>query len=133
MTNVSYIYDDVKVVKIVDGDSVHLRLRKRYEFEVDFGFKIKDLIVHEKETTRLFRLAGIDTPELRGEKREEALKSKAELARLLSLGKLTVETHKAGKYGRYLVTIHVEADGYEEPLNVNDYLVKQGFAEPYRK
>lgn len=133
MTGTPYVYDDVEVVKVVDGDSVHLRLRKRYEFNVDFGFKIKDLIVHEKETTRLFRLSGIDTPELRGDEREDGLKAKAELARLLSLGSLTVETHKTGKYGRYLATIHVAADGYDVPLNINEQLVKTGFAEPYGK
>ncbi|NQX76923.1 MAG: thermonuclease family protein [Gilvibacter sp.] len=73
------------------------------------------------------RLYGIDTPELRGAEREDGLRVR-DIVREMILGK-DVEIHsykdKQGKYGRYLATIIVDG------VNVNEWLVAQGHAQPY--
>ena len=96
---------------VYDGDTVTA--------VVDLGF------LHYQEMK--LRLYGIDTPELRGSEREEGLKVR-DIVRDLILDK-EVEIHsykdKQGKYGRYLATIIVDG------INVNQWLVDNGHAEPY--
>jgi len=101
-------------LRVVDGDTLDLR--------VDLGLNTDRRI--------RVRLAGIDTPETYGVKRdsEEYKLGKAATARMeeLVLGKsviITTEKDKAGKYGRYIVTVYVE------DLNINDTLVKEGHAK----
>jgi len=124
---------DAAVLRVIDGDSVWLKLSKTREVELDFGFYIKELITVTKTTEQNFRLAGIDTPEIRGgtpETKELGNIAKEELKRLLSLGSIRVISHKAGKYGRWLVTLYVTPNGQEE-FNVNQYLLEKGFAKEY--
>jgi micrococcal nuclease len=106
-----------RATRVVDGDTVWL--------DVDLGFGI--------HTNSDFRLYGINTPEVIGATRTAGLASKAELERLLTLGSLRIETHKADesdKYGRWLANLYVkQKDGTE--LNINDLLVKGSFAKPY--
>ena len=96
---------------VYDGDTVTA--------VVDLGF------LHYQEMK--LRLYGIDTPELRGAEREEGLKVR-DLVREMILDK-EVEIHsykdKQGKYGRYLATIIVDG------INVNQWLVDNGHAQPY--
>lgn len=96
---------------VYDGDTVTA--------VVDLGF------LHYQEMK--LRLYGIDTPELRGSEREEGLKVR-DIVRELILDK-EVEIHsykdKQGKYGRYLATIIVDG------ININQWLVDNGHAEPY--
>jgi len=80
-----------KVTRVVDGDTV--------DFEVDLGFNL-----FAKIRTRLI---GVDTPE-----RGKPLYAEATdlLKYLLALnadqeGYIIIETHKTGKYGRWLVSI----------------------------
>lgn len=99
------------VKRVVDGDTV--------DCEVDLGFNIKTHI--------RFRLAGIDTPEIRGVEKEEGLKSKAYLISLIkNTDSIIVESHKTGKFGRWLGTLYIDE------LNVNEDLVKNGYAKPYK-
>lgn len=107
------------VMKIVDGDSLWL--------EVDVGFRM---------TYRAnFRLAGINTPELRAkdpEKKAAAYAAKARLAELVPVGsEVYIETEKPGKYGRWLA--EVWPLGQDELLDpsVNDTLVDEGLAAEY--
>lgn len=79
-----------KVTKVVDGDTVYV--------EADLGFFIK---THLK-----LRLAGINAPEIRGEEREEGLKAKENLKKLLGNGDVIIETSKTGKYGRWIAKIY---------------------------
>ena len=96
---------------VYDGDTVTA--------VVDLGF------LHYQEMK--LRLYGIDTPELRGAEREEGLKVR-DIVREMILDK-EVEIHsykdKQGKYGRYLATIIVDG------ININQWLVDNGHAEPY--
>jgi micrococcal nuclease len=100
------------VIKVVDGDTVDLRV------ELGFGISIVER----------FRLAGIDAPEMRGESRMSGLAAKAGLSVLLAeydQGPLIVRTEKdsKGKYGRYLATL-VRGD-----VIINAALVSRGHAE----
>jgi len=96
---------------VYDGDTVTA--------VVDLGF------LHYQEMK--LRLFGIDTPELRGEEREEGLVVR-DILRGLILDK-EVEIHsykdKQGKYGRYLATIFLDGQ------NINQWLVDEGHAEVY--
>jgi micrococcal nuclease len=108
---------NAKVTKIVDGDSVWL--------EVDAGFRM---------TYRYnFRLARINTPELRSsdpETKVKAYEAKDRLAELLPLGStVKIATNKAGKYGRWIVEIWAY-DGVTS-RNVNDLMLEEGHAVNY--
>lgn len=136
MATVSTYEYAATVGHVVDGDTVHLVLTKEFALDVDFGFNIKDTVVLRKTAVIDFRLYGINTPETHGTaattggQMEAGLKSKAELERLLGLGKIRVVSTKPDKYGRYLATIFVKPSKGEE-INVNDALIKGGFAKPY--
>lgn len=100
-----------KIIAVYDGDTVTA--------VVDLGF------LHSQEMK--LRLYGIDTPEMRGPEKVEGKKVR-DIVREMILDK-EVEIHsykdKQGKYGRYLATIIVDG------LDVNQWLVDNGHAEPY--
>jgi len=126
-----YTYE-ADLVRVIDGDTVVLTLHKMFSYDIDFGFYIKENLTSEKSTTMHFRLLGINTPEITGvneEERAKGLAAKAELERLLKLGEITANTTKPDKYGRWLVTIFVKT--IDAVINVNDELVKTGFAKVY--
>jgi len=118
------------LVRVIDGDTVVLRLHKDFEFEVDFGFHILEKVHSHKSVELSFRLLGINAPEVVGADKAAGLLSKEALDKLLRSGELTATTYKPDKYGRWLVTIDVsQSDG--TIVDVADYLVKNGFAVPY--
>ncbi len=104
------------VTKVVDGDTVHVRL--------DLGIDVRiDLVL---------RLYGINAPEM---STPEGIAAKYHLIELLGgpLFPLTIRTIKdrREKYGRYLaVLIHEESDAHPT-INVNDRMVADGFAVVY--
>lgn len=109
-----YTYKVRNVLKVYDGDTITV--------EIDCGF----------DTFRIesLRLANINTPELRGDEREEGLKSRDWLRLQIERAKIleqdiTIKTYKdkTGKYGRYI------ADLYIEERNINEELVQEGLAE----
>lgn len=73
------------------------------------------------------RLFGINAPEIRGEERpmgliaREALKSKVQGKQVI----LNTYLDRDDKYGRLLAVIYVDG------LNINDWLVSNGYAIPY--
>ena len=71
------------------------------------------------------RLYGIDAPEVRGNEREEGLKSRDFLRGLLLGQHVVIQTYKdkKGKYGRWLCKVWFDG------VDVNDLLVKKGYAE----
>jgi len=115
---------DVKVVKIVDGDTVDV------DINLGFGVWLSDERV---------RIMGIDTPESRTRDKVEDLFGEAAKARLKELmedgGKLiTTEDKKGedmkGKFGRILGDFYVERyEGKKE--RVTDILVEEGHAVAY--
>lgn len=99
------------VVRWIDGDTV--------ELAVDLGFRL----------TRQdhFRLDGIDTAE-RG--KPLAAEAKAMAMRLAPVGSdVTIFSHKADKYGRYLASIYPNL--VNDLVSVNTQLVNAGLAKPY--
>lgn len=100
--------------RVVDGDTVWLW--------VELGFNVA--------VTLDFRLYGINTPELVGATRVAGLAAKAELERLLGLGRLRILTYKPDKYGRWLAEMFVTPPNGPE-FRVNDALLQGGFAKPY--
>ena len=106
-----------KLDRVVDGDTI--------DANIDLGF---DVSVHKR-----IRLAGIDSPESRTrdlEEKKRGLASKQRLIELLEKGNLVVESKEVGKFGRVLGVLHVYPDG-GLPININDTLVKEGFAVEY--
>ena len=101
-----------KLDRVVDGDTI--------DANIDLGF---DITIHKR-----IRLAGIDTPESRTRDLEEkarGLASKAKLVELLGDGEFVLESKEVGKYGRVLGTLLID------DININDTLVKEGFAVEY--
>lgn len=126
MTKSPYEYS-ATVERVVDGDTVYLKLEKTFEMDVDFGFGIIDHVSLRKNTTMDFRLFGINAPEM---KTPDGPKAKAELERLLKLGSLRVISYKPDKYGRWLADIFVKPVG-EVEIHVNKTLLDTGFARAY--
>lgn len=97
--------------RFVDADTVRLH--------VQLGFHIC--------TVQTFRLAGVNAPE----RYTEAGKAATAFVRewFAKHGKLTVQSEKQEKYGRYLGTITGESEGVESVLN--RALLEAGHAVPY--
>lgn len=100
-----------RVVKVVDGDTVHVLDARRQMFKV--------------------RLEGIDAPEMH---QDYGLQSKRELDKLLRVidYAVVVEYAKTDRYGRLLGTIYP----YPKPaqlLSINSIMVSSGYAWAYRK
>ena len=106
-----------KLDRVIDGDTI--------DANIDLGF---DITIHKR-----IRLAGIDTPESRTRDLEEkarGLASKDKLVELLGDGDFVLESKEVGKYGRVLGTLHMYYDD-KLPININETLVKEGFAVEY--
>ncbi|HKI78760.1 MAG TPA: thermonuclease family protein [Ignavibacteriaceae bacterium] len=88
-----------------------------------------DLGLHTWVQEEKIRLMRIDAPEIRGKNRPKGILSRDFLINLI-LGKeiiICTFKDKKGKSGGYLGEIWLLEDE-KEPLNVNDYLVEQGYA-----
>lgn len=107
----SFIYHNVQVLRVVDGDTVELL--------IDMGNKIR-----WQDT---FRLMGIDTPERGQSGHKEAT---IRLIDLLANGLSHIETHKPDKYGRWLVDLYISTMQGGE-LHVNTLMVIDGYAKAY--
>ena len=111
MIDIDHIYR-AKVRRVVDGDTVDL--------EVDQGFYVTSAL--------RFRLAGIDSPEIRGENKEAGRLAKEALATLLWVGReIYVQSTKGDSFGRWLGVIYLPCG-----TNVNERLIQIGHAKPYK-
>lgn len=112
-----YDYAVAGVVKVVDGDTVDLRL--------DVGLLLS--------YAGRFRLLGVDTPE-RGQDGFSAATEyvRAWLDSMVAQGKtLRVRTHKADSFGRWLVELYAaDQDGLVH-ARLSDDLLAVGLAQPY--
>lgn len=127
-----YVYK-ADVVRVLDGDTVRLKLWRPFTAMWDFGFYIKEEINSVRSIEMSCRLYGINAPETRGVAKEEIARghaATAELTRLLEMGILCAKTFKPDKYGRWLVDLWV-ADHLGVPIHVNSRLIEGGFAIPY--
>lgn len=97
------------VVKVIDGDTVKL--------DIDLGFRTW---LREQNV----RLIGVDTPEIRGEEREDGLIVKKYVSDILPVGKeilLNSFRDRKGKYGRWLGEIIVDN------VSLNESLKRMGY------
>ena len=118
MDQPSYVYR-ARITKVYDGDTITA--------DVDVGLGVW---VHGQK----LRLYGINTPEVRGEEREEGLKARDFVLLKVPIGsEVVVRTYKdtKGKYGRWLADVF-----YPTPHNplgpmvsLNETLVARGFAK----
>ena len=121
---ISRFRSDVYLDDISDGtvaDDKFLGL----DANINLGF---DITIHKR-----IRLAGIDTPESRTrdlEEKAKGLAAKARLEELLEEKNFVLESKEVGKYGRVLGTLHTYPEG-NFPVNVNETLVKEGYAVEY--
>jgi len=105
--NANFTYN-AKVTRVVDGDTVVA--------VVDLGFSIK--------ATMIFRLKGINTPELISATRDAAIRAKDYLAERVEGKDITIKTYKdrKEKYGRYLAELFVD------DVNINQQLIIEAYA-----
>jgi len=83
------------VSNVVDGDTIDA-----FVILQDYGFRKYEMAIER------FRLANIDTWEVRGEEREKGLAAKARVEDLILNEWVTITSEKRpGKYGRWLGTI----------------------------
>ena len=92
-----------------------------------------DLGLHTWIRGEKLRLHRINAPELRGKERPKGILSRDFLKSKIEGKEITIETikDKKGKYGRYLAEIWLE----EKPgkfININDLIVKEGFAKYHK-
>lgn len=97
------------VVRVIDGDTVKLQL--------DLGFRLFWIVN--------CRLTGIDAPELDTDQGQDA---KEYLIDLLPVDtELLINSKRLDKYGRPEVVIYYKGE------NINDMIVKDGYAKYYKK
>ena len=110
MSKAPYRYKDCIVDRVIDGDTVDLR--------INLGFSIF--------VKKRIRFHGIDAWESRTRDLEEKAKGMAAKKRLKELlvgGKCDLESHALGKYGRVIGVILVDDQ------DINQLLVEEGHAK----
>lgn len=103
-----------EIIKVVDGDTV--------DAIVDLGFRVS--------IKMRFRLAGIDTAELKSKDAELkvlANDAKKFMTDLLLNKTVIIETEKTDKYGRWLATIRLSPDA----KSINEQLIEANLAKSY--
>ena len=100
------------VTKVYDGDTITV--------DIDLGFGVC-------RKGQKIRLLGIDTPEIRGDEREEGLKSRDALRGQIINKWVSIKTFKdkKGKYGRWLGEVWLD------DLCMNKWLLTEGYAKPF--
>lgn len=103
-----------EIVEVYDGDTC----------TVDIDLGLHTWIKGEK-----IRLVRINAPEVRGTEKSKGLKSRDYLRSLILNKEVFIETikDKKEKYGRYLAEIWLK-DSEDNFMNINDIMVKNGFA-----
>ena len=109
------------VTSVYDGDTFTVDITLESTVRLGFNLATTVTVTVEGEKIRPYR---IDAPELRGEEREEGLRSRDYLRSLIDGKALTICTNQdaRGKYGRLLAEVEVEG------VNVSDRMVEEGYA-----
>lgn len=113
-----YIYK-ITVTRVVDGDTI--------DANIDLGF---DTVLSKR-----IRLHGIDAPETRTRDKEEKKRGIAAKERLIEIiaesdNTLYLHSKDKGKYGRCVGEIFALDFEHE---SINDMLINEGLAKPYKK
>lgn len=112
-STVAYRYEHVEVIRVIDGDTVELR--------IDLGNRCR--------WQESFRLYGIDTPETHGETKAAGEAAAGRLRELLAGGVLTAQTLRPDKFGRTLVKLAVMSNGW--PIDVAFQLISENHGVQY--
>lgn len=102
-----------KITRVVDGDTVDADV---YHHFLDLEYTVKDI---------RFRLLDIDAPEMRGTERADGEVSKQYLKELIEGKGVVFSGGKKDNFGRILAHI------YYQGMNVNEHLMKEGYAKRY--
>ena len=116
-----YNYRISKVVSVYDGDTITV--------DIDLGF---NMIMRNQK----LRLYGIDTPEMRGEEKEEGKRVRDFVRELLlDNDDVWIKSYrdKSGKYGRWLATVYYKIDADIKYNNLNNLLIELDMAVEYMK
>jgi micrococcal nuclease len=115
MTEDNLYYYKGTVTKVYDGDTITINF--------SLGF-------HTWIMKQIIRLQGVNTPEVRGESKEQGKISRDALAARI-LGKDVIIKTKKGdkkdKYGRWLGVIYLDGE------NINQWLIDNGYGVPFMK
>lgn len=109
-----YTYKAI-VNRIFDGDTINV------DIDLGFGVMLKD---------QSLRFLGLDTPEIRGEERQQGLISRNFVVERIPVGSyvtITTVRDRKEKFGRYLATVFYGDD----MKNLNEELLQNGMAKPY--
>lgn len=113
-----YEYKVKEIVKVYDADTITVI--------VDLGFNVS--------VKEVFRLVGINAPEVRGDEREEGLIARDWLRERVFTAyetdcEIIIKTQKdrKGKYGRWLGELFIDG------ININEQLIAEGYAVEYMK
>lgn len=101
-----------KIIDVYDGDT--------FTFEVDLGFSIK--------VTEKIRLAGINTPEVKGDEKIKGYEVKDYVSDLILNKDVTIKVYKKGKFGRYVAEVILE-DG----TNLTKHLLEKNMGKEFMK
>jgi endonuclease YncB( thermonuclease family) len=107
------------VIKVYDGDTITVASKLPYSESPLYRFQV--------------RLAGIDSPEMKGNTEEEKTAAKLAQQALESLilnKKVYLEDRTTEKYGRILANVYLDTDN-KQKINVNKWMLDNGYAIPY--
>jgi micrococcal nuclease len=98
------------VNRVIDGDTI--------EVNVELGFDVFIDVI--------FRLDGINAPEMKGAAKEAGERARDFLREFLEGEVVEIQSHGREKYGRWLATIYAHGG-----QNVNQIMLNSGLAVPY--
>jgi micrococcal nuclease len=107
------------VTNVYDGDTITV--------DIDLGFGV---VLKEQK----IRLDEINTPEVRGEERNEGLIARDRVRELILGKKVVIKTYRDSKekYGRWLAEVYYkETPESEYTINLNQQLINEGLAKKY--
>lgn len=105
------------VVSVYDGDTFRVRM----ESGLDMNF-----------TNVAIRLADVDTPEVRGDEKEEGIKVRDAVRELILDKVVYIRVMSRGIYNRWIADVYYENPDDEGSLvNLSSYLLENGMAEEY--
>ena len=111
MFSLDGLVTDAKVVKVYDGDTVHVVFK-----------------YFEKYYKWICRIAHVDTPELKTKNPEEkklGYEVRDKLRELILEKVVKLHCHEFDKYGRLLVDIQIDT------IKVDEWLISNGYAKKY--